>query len=1554
MDVRETETQARSRRRSWIILPLFVALIVCSYLFNALNNRDDNVNNENYRILHEASLQLENNFEKLRRAYKQGQSDVAIRALFSSYQSEVSGLDKKSAEIKFSLSSTDITIFSDDSKIAEVKAYEILPNPSFGFSKFLFVDELGRVVAQTGGEKKLAFNNLEKVASAFSPEYRSFFSKLGTTKTSKSSSSSGTKLPSHSSHVDIRLAHGNYRVYTYPFEIASDIKLTKKSGESNLNGNALYLVGFVAKHELNKHTASKWNVPIVVISAVMLLVLLAVARLYLRPKNEFSTHLYRFYALAVCNLAFIAILALIFSGLEAKKFTNLKTEYIYRYINDLSKKVNEEVVEKFITLEVYQEFFQEYVNQTSWYDANGHSSVDGELREAFKRQGISGDSQLLFYSATSNEVSVSNCPNVWDGANQCAINRQPSSNEKKTHLGKVRQSTASKLYLLDDIDSSFDGLPCYLNRYCSPLDYQDWIQSHRVNELTVNLKGNQSKEIDSFSIINPALELVISDDKHHFKAYARPASGEEALISLPQGFLNTVLVNKSGFAASPAIFFREPSSKPRANSLAHREYFKRIRDQQGWTIQGKKLNEIEKKAGKQLAKGTSTSESEVLKLKVFENVYIQRLRNIADSTTGTTISMQLNADINGSQTKDKEEGGSQGANESVKDDGSNYVLISDVYFDSIATFNLQAFFSEASQSKVQEGHEGENNKELSKTNDRAQKYRNVIAADLTYMLVHRDSGEVLFHSESSRSLMENIFYSGNAKQGLNEWIKSAGQTPRDKPVKLRGSYHGKEGNFYLKALAVDEWALIVFSPDAMEVWFVANQFIFYFVAGFLLLGVMFVSVIGLSKFHNYRAMKAYSSQKFNSSTITEINATSRSNKASKNDEEKSIRVVVTQKQQKRLLFWASVSVALVLAIISFNQLFIASIVSKMVAVITTLITASFLSILFYELVRISKNKRPAQTLQYFGLSTLPKSYWVVGMIIIVAGTLVISVKSDTSISGLALQNRAMQCAVINDKRDELQRLALSFFPNSISQYKSDPFSLLPLNENVRELLTNDDTSKCANTSVRPEDFPNFATAQGNNYVWKWLTLYFGTGGHDVNSDLSLIAYEGKPGNWFFLGLSWLLLLGVLLILWRKLHSQILWVHLYFDGHFLRHIFKLASDAKQIGEEERNEKLTIIGDNLKLKGIDLDVMLSLTKQNKLPNKLHNFSKLRAVSPFINSLTEVDEVEGHGVETVGEAPYQVSAEQKEITFPNLKISVEQAENGIHRGVDVKLWDVETCLETKALRANLLKLIVEFKSLVLAQRIESFTVYSGFHCLQRVALKDAMTVFDSENARLDSTEYLSWSECLMDFNFKLPDEFLETADLQLLEQEIQCFPELQVTKLMESAKKRQQKCDKPYKESTKVQRYWSTINLILIHAEAFYRFKWELCSNAEKLALYNLAKDRLLNPDNSQMVEHLAMQGLIKVEDEKLILVNQSFAYFVLNAEPPETMVKLERYSEQGIWKNNRVSIFAIVILILISVAYLSGESLLIVFGSIAGVLTTIASITNSANLIRSHMK
>jgi hypothetical protein len=105
---------------------------------------------------------------------------------------------------------------------------------------------------------------------------------------------------------------------------------------------------------------------------------------------------------------------------------------------------------------------------------------------------------------------------------------------------------------------------------------------------------------------------------------------------------------------------------------------------------------------------------------------------------------------------------------------------------------------------------------------------------------------------------------------------------------------------------------------------------------------------------------------------------------------------------------------------------------------------------------------------------------------------------------------------------------------------------------------------------------------------------------------------------------------------------------------------------------------------------------------------------------------------------------------------------------------------------------------------------------------------------------------------------------------------------------------------------------------------------------------------------MIEHLALNGLIKVHDDHLVLTNKSFAHFVLHAESSKTISHLEQTSQLGTWKSYRVPIILMMIVIVGGVAMTSGQSIYIIAASIVGILTTIASVTNSANLIKGQLK
>ncbi|WP_448213376.1 hypothetical protein [Colwellia sp. MEBiC06753] len=944
--------------------------------------------------------------------------------------------------------------------------------------------------------------------------------------------------------------------------------------------------------------------------------------------------------------------------------------------------------------------------------------------------------------------------------------------------------------------------------------------------------------------------------------------------ALPDGFISSVVINQFGNLASPSMFYREPNSVPRSFNLSHRKYFKSVRSQQGWNLAREKSN--------------STP------VETHNNVYIQRLRNITNGTIGTTISMPLFE-----------------KNQSVY---GNYVLIADVVYTIFEMFK-QNYLHASNESEA-----------LSKgDNQHSTMVNQLLSADFAHMVVNRNSGQVIFHSQVNRSLNENLFYSGNNEQGLAEWIKSSGASEEGKEVvtEVEGYYHGFKGSFYLYPTIIDDWALVVFAPTQLTNWFLTNKFLYYFVISVLLILVSFICIKCYVIWVRYYLKQTG---------------------------------LISREVQRRLAFFMSVLLAVILlanAIISIAggnvhvQLFTLSLGLLLFAGLI------YLGVKHYKNLPLLLIKNILQL--DHDLSAVHKRFWACMAVIVVLANYYLSVTSNNSVKGVEYQYTNFKCASFNAKTEEITQQALSLFPNSISNYQLNPINAILGDGGTAILQQNTNkqqagNGQCNNISVMPDDFPNFATAVGNQQLWRWLNQYvLSSATKNQLTDLytTSLSTIGYMISMFIGGL-------ILLFIWLLLHTKILWTYLYLSIDFLRHVEKLSADVALIPADQRSKALSIKADNIKLNGVEFNLYASLekVKRSQLLAKTHTdrlipaseaFTELAQLSPIISLFTE-----------------------QETKLPNLKMELshslicDESENK-KSGLKVELWDVETCLECRELRQHLLCLIVELKGLVLTGKINELCVYSGFHCLQRVALKDALIDGDNKDIQLGHIEYLSWSECLMDFSFDLPKRFSNSVDLSLLASELDYFPELKSIDALKDLlpQHSSSEIDQGYclhvseAPSVETESQWATINLILIHAEAFYRFKWELCSNAEKLGLFNLAKRRYLNPNNSQMIEHLALNGLIRVENDDIRLVNESFAYFVLNAEPPETMGKLFKLSEQGVWKSYRLPIIVTIALLLAGIAMVSGESLFIIFGSIAGVLTTIASMTSSANLIRNQL-
>ncbi|MBL4629754.1 MAG: hypothetical protein JKY14_00825 [Paraglaciecola sp.] len=381
---------------------------------------------------------------------------------------------------------------------------------------------------------------------------------------------------------------------------------------------------------------------------------------------------------------------------------------------------------------------------------------------------------------------------------------------------------------------------------------------------------------------------------------------------------------------------------------------------------------------------------------------------------------------------------------------------------------------------------------------------------------------------------------------------------------------------------------------------------------------------------------------------------------------------------------------------------------------------------------------------------------------------------------------------------------------------------------------------------------------------------------------------------------------------------------------------------QISHEQPSPQLIIQVGSHKLSGIGMALLLrnqELPGLNKVPNGgqelLPGFKHLFALSPCLQMLS------------------------KNNTFlPNLKIDLSIDDQSTL--LCVKIWDIETCLEKQEFRQHLLNMIMELKSLTMSGNLHQFIIYSGFMSMRRVKMKDPMA--NISHSTLEHVEYMSWSECLMDFSVKVTSEFVHNINPIFLDQELENVPELRFLSEQLPIKLRQ------HNDKQKVQTRhfwqtsnntiecdeWATIHYILLHADALYRFKWESCSDGEKLALYNLAKQHRLNPKNTEMIEHLAINGMIKVCGDHLAIINKSFTHFLLHAETAETLNQLVIEGEAGIWKKYRLPLGLMIVLVVGAVALTSGQSIFIIAASLAGVLGTIGSLTNSANMLKGQFK
>jgi hypothetical protein len=1449
--------------RIWLVALIGIFLIVAFGYYQYRLQQESFANTNYFRVLSEATSQLNENLGQLISLYEWDESEANIRAILPSYKSEAlistiepsnkpercsrsdeTGQQKNHFTYEFDGQQFLIHPKGDAADIsqprandsekekeriicASVASEDILPVPNAGFSLFLFVNQSNNVIASSGEQSALSIINVGHISRLIAEEQNLSWQDLTSNK-NPSEPLEGQKLPGFNHYLDLQLTAGEYRIFIYPYQLSNQSKL-----EKDLN-KPLYVLGVLPKPMLKAQQSQRWNLSLLSITLVVLVFAWVMSRLFMLSNNQPVGDTFYYLTMACSYLLFVMILALLFSYGEKSVEQEYKKTKAKQLLTRINHDFDQEVGAIIFELDQYRKYYRTLIIELQ--------NKNPEITLL--------TTQLLQIKKELEELA----PQLLQKEKTEKLKAQ-NAKLKQNQIEKLQEREALARPLFQIAVNNIPNLAKQQKEwsYSSLLDVYRDISAPENFELSSTITDNNLLSYVNFFAFG--LQFIPSEN---YAQWLDPSTG----LNQHTKILNTLLLNKNGSDNTPTFFFIESNKKPTSYQLAHRQYFRNIRDQKGWNAEfGPFPQPPIEQCGPEM--------TNIIYNKVANNFYIQRLLNLNNGTRGSTIAMPLY-----DKTQDQK---IQSGKSNITPDGTKietvndhsregYVMVADIALPSLTMTEFT------------------DDKEL---------------LDMTFMVVDRDSGQVLFHLDEDRTLVENLFSFGQGTEKISHRIR-AGLGGKSEWVE--GFYHGIAGAFSYQKMPIDKWALVIFMPDESLDIFMTNLFLFNSITLTIILILFALGIVALRRFDLTGSIK----QKL------------------------SIPLVI---ERRKIMVFSSIYIASI-----YLGVWLGSALDRANAtepyylyLLTLLAVLTCLAWGYYEYQRFYGRSRQAQrrpinsqkgaailTLFYLGIGTILTPYLQQ-----------VSMAASSSLNWYYTQK--LYPARLNQERQELHNVALSRYPNSISRFNVDPLSLMPISEGWRETLTPKVTSK---TYMQPKDVQHFGKLVNTSDLQSWRARYldYEWGKKTENEKFKRI---GNLNPYLFIMIiSFLLLCG----LWVRFNRLILATRLFGSPEFLRHLNQIVNRQHKTDDYYPDKALVIDLDSCPTVGHNIALLLQQwqTEAQHLPPL---FSDIFILCPSLVEIASQDN-----------------------PFPNMKISLEDKTDCKTKNLALTLWDIEMSLEVPTQRKLLLRFVNHLKSLKLAGHITSVTIVSEFHSLQRLCLKDTLLSSQGKSPQqLEQREYFSWAECLMDFSVKVPRDLKENLNLEFIQQEVNAFPmleflrdDLNLPKVTETNNSFNLMRWINLNDWQKTHTEWASINYILLKAEALYRFKWETCSAAEKLALFYLARNKRMNPANLQMLEHLALNGLIKIKRGRIRIANKSFAYFVQYAEDKETLHKMVAEGNLGKWQDYRLPVTLLILLIIGTIALTSGNSLYMIVASAMGVLGTIGSLTNSANLIRNNMQ
>ncbi len=142
---------------------------------------------------------------------------------------------------------------------------------------------------------------------------------------------------------------------------------------------------------------------------------------------------------------------------------------------------------------------------------------------------------------------------------------------------------------------------------------------------------------------------------------------------------------------------------------------------------------------------------------------------------------------------------------------------------------------------------------------------------------------------------------------------------------------------------------------------------------------------------------------------------------------------------------------------------------------------------------------------------------------------------------------------------------------------------------------------------------------------------------------------------------------------------------------------------------------------------------------------------------------------------------------------------------------------------------------------------------------------------------------------------------------------------------------------------------IDIAGMYGGAYYRKLWAESPHAEKLAMYQLAKGKMLNTRNIELIGHLMRRGLV-VAEPQLKLTSESFKCFVLAAETIDTYTEWEEGAARSMWHIYRIPLIVLMIVLAVFLLNTAKQEIDAALAVLGGALTLVPVLLRGFSIIK----